>query len=230
MLWKIISNCFLNRRKTRKRCEYPLTENPKIYITPLAYAKMNTLTRLMDKEVAGFMVVENHIITDILIPPQKVSGSSVDIDAKTLVKWILENNIEDEKIRGLFHSHNSMGAFSSGIDDGEFNKWREGLGFSVPYLIEVVTSKRNGYLAQILINEPIKLTVKATLEIVTEFPNVEQWCTEQIKEKVTESYTYVKPYQQASLGEQGIELENNMSIFELKSKEWLGGFRDFDGE
>lgn len=110
-----------------------------------AYCKMKALTLGIDDEVMGFIIGSGLEIEDIIVMEQEVSSGSVDIDAETIGKY-LTKLIEDgkadliPKIKGTFHSHNTMGLFWSITDDEQVNR----LLTDMPYAISIVTSKGDG--------------------------------------------------------------------------------------
>lgn len=105
---------------------YKSVEKATIRFTPLAYMKMTALVFSYSSEVAWHGVChrdeeqENMFhITDILVYPQSVTGTTVDMDQEGYAKWICEN-IEDERffnIRMQGHSHVNMTVSPSGTDD-----------------------------------------------------------------------------------------------------------------
>lgn len=106
----------------------------KIFFTPPAWAKMVILINEFDKEVAWHGVAHRlgeaegeqaptgpeceYIITDILVYPQEVTASTVEMDTEKYATWLMEN-IEDERfndIRMQGHSHVRMGPTPSSVD------------------------------------------------------------------------------------------------------------------
>ncbi len=106
----------------------------KIFFTPPAWAKMVILINEFDKEVAWHGVAHRlgeaegeetptgpeceYIITDILVYPQEVSASTVEMDTEKYATWLMEN-IEDERfnaIRMQGHSHVRMAPTPSSVD------------------------------------------------------------------------------------------------------------------
>lgn len=83
-----------------------------ICFTPLAYTKMLGLIMNFDTEVAWHGVGKRidkskFLISDILVYPQQVSGSTVEMDTENYAKWLMEND-EDERFDNIImqgHSH-----------------------------------------------------------------------------------------------------------------------------
>lgn len=97
----------------------------KLFFTPNAWTKMQLLVKGFDKEVAWHGVAhrgENHdadeyIISDILVYPQEVTGTTVDTDQEEYEKWLCD--LPDEVFNNLRmqgHSHVNMSTSPSGVD------------------------------------------------------------------------------------------------------------------
>lgn len=99
----------------------------KVFFTPGAWLKMNILLDGFDKEVGWYGVAsrlgeeenDEYLISDIVVYPQEVTATTVDMaEPEEMAKWRLEN-IEDERLDHLFmhgHSHVRMGTTPSGTD------------------------------------------------------------------------------------------------------------------
>ena len=124
-----VSN-LLNGRLTNGKVEFTqifATEDKKatIRFEPVAYIKMMGLVYEFSTEVAWHGVctrsadVENeYIIHDIVVYPQRVNGSYVDMDPEEYGKWLFEH-ITDERFNHLSmqgHSHVNMDTGASGED------------------------------------------------------------------------------------------------------------------
>lgn len=96
-----------------------------VLFTPVAYSKMVGLLMSFDSEVAWHGVGrrvkgENgvYLIEDILVYPQTVSGSTVEMDTEAYAKWIMEND-EDERFNNIImqgHSHVNFSTSPSAVD------------------------------------------------------------------------------------------------------------------
>lgn len=135
-LLRNIQEEFIAKVKTMKmfdgKLEYSRTfkwddsENDRatIFLSSIAFAKMNALIQQFDSEVAWHGVVhrdeENPSIfhiTDILVYPQIVSGSTVNTDQDAYQTWLYA--FDDDvfgNIRMQGHSHVNMGTSPSGVD------------------------------------------------------------------------------------------------------------------
>lgn len=106
-----------------KNFTYKKDEKAMIYFAPLAYAKMVGLITSFDSEVAWHGVGErlegaNFLISDILVYPQTVTGSNVDMDTEAYAKWLMQND-DDERFNQIImqgHSHVNFGTTPSTVD------------------------------------------------------------------------------------------------------------------
>lgn len=93
-------------------------------ISEEAWTKICTLLEHFDKEVAWHATAlrganENEfVINDILVYPQTVTASTVEMDTNMYAKWLMENYGDDRfnNIRCQMHSHVNMGVFASSVD------------------------------------------------------------------------------------------------------------------
>lgn len=97
-----------------------------VYFNTEAWAKMVMLIKEFDKEVAWHGVarrvedesLDEYVIDDIVVYPQEVTGSTVEMDTEKYALWIQEN-IEDERFNHIYmqgHSHVNMGTSPSSVD------------------------------------------------------------------------------------------------------------------
>lgn len=106
-----------------KNFTYKNEEKAKILFTATAYAKMISLLMAFDSEVAWHGVgkridEKTFVISDILVYPQTVSGTTVEMDTEKYAKWFMEND-EDERFNHIImqgHSHVRMGTSPSSVD------------------------------------------------------------------------------------------------------------------
>lgn len=94
-----------------------------VLFTEMAWQKMQTLIREFDKEVAWHGVAERceekdtYLISDILVYPQEVTGSTVTTDQNEYEMWLMRQ--EDDvfnNIRMQGHSHVNMSTSPSSVD------------------------------------------------------------------------------------------------------------------
>lgn len=105
-----------------------------VYFTAAAWAKMVLLIKEFDKEVAWHGVAhrmgevegetpldakaKEYVITDIVVYPQTVSASTVEMDTEKYAEWLMKN-ADDERFNHLFmqgHSHVNMAPNPSSVD------------------------------------------------------------------------------------------------------------------
>ena len=82
-----------------------------IYFTPEAWTKMAALIQTFDREIAWYGVVQrgedttknDYIVSDIIVYPQTVTGTDVEIDTEAHAKWMEDTyDTDDER---MFHLH-----------------------------------------------------------------------------------------------------------------------------
>lgn len=97
-----------------------------IYFTGEAWAKMAMLIKEFDKEVAWHGVAHRgedesrneYVVTDVMVYPQEVTGTTVEMDTEKYAVWLMEN-AEDERFDNIHmqaHSHVNMGTSPSSVD------------------------------------------------------------------------------------------------------------------
>ncbi len=97
-----------------------------VYFTPEAWCKMVMLLQEFNKEVAWHGVAaridneeaDEYIISDILVYPQTVAATTVEMDTEKYARWIMEND-EDERFYNIHmqgHSHVNMPVSPSSVD------------------------------------------------------------------------------------------------------------------
>ena len=87
-----------------------------VVFTAGAWAKMALLVKEFDKEVAWHGVahratdeaVDEYIIEDIVVYPQEVSGTTVEMDTEKYAEWLMQN-ADDERFNNI-HVNNETGA------------------------------------------------------------------------------------------------------------------------
>ena len=101
-------------------------EKQQVLISPTAWAKMYHLVQFTNKEIAWHCLVKHikkdtYYIYDVLVYPQKVTGTTVDTDdtAYTLWRQNLTTNVVTY-LKGQGHSHVNMSVNPSGVDTGYY--------------------------------------------------------------------------------------------------------------
>lgn len=97
-----------------------------VHYTAEAWDKQLRVLKDFDKEVAWHGVAyrdedpnkDDYYITDIMVYPQTVTGSTVEMDTEEYARWLMDN-IEDERFDNIHmqaHSHVHMGTTPSSVD------------------------------------------------------------------------------------------------------------------
>lgn len=97
-----------------------------VFFTAGAWAKMALLIKEFDKEVAWHGVAhraadeaaDEYIIEDIVVYPQEVSGTTVEMDTEKYAEWLMQN-ADDERFNNIHmqgHSHVNMATSPSSVD------------------------------------------------------------------------------------------------------------------
>lgn len=102
----------------------PTGQKAVVWFTPDAYTKMIALIQDSDKEVAWHGIahrmedqVGHYVISDILVYPQEVTGSTVNTDQAEYENWLTKQDDDVfNNLRMQGHSHVRMDTFASAID------------------------------------------------------------------------------------------------------------------
>ena len=121
-IFKLFNQASAKGEFTVKPTEFKLDYKYKIEFTTKAYIKMLLVTLSRDTEIGWSGVVERvddtyFIIKDILIPPQRVTGTTYRTDDDKYGEWLL--SLSDEEYNNLRfngHSHVEMSTSPSGMD------------------------------------------------------------------------------------------------------------------
>jgi len=159
-----------------------------LYLSSKAYLKLKYYTLEVDGEVIGFLVIDDSnslLVEDVVLPKQEISDTSCDFNSLQFDILLSNNNIDISKIKGWFHSHNTMESSFSHTDDDTIEK----LGRRLPYVVSIVTSKHNHFdmIAKIDIFKPIRfeeeLEIRTIIEDNEELLNLVR---DEIKQRVTQ--------------------------------------------
>lgn len=104
-----------------------LDRKANVYFTELAWMKMTALLREFNKEVAWHATAyrlpgdtDEYVIKDILVYPQTVTATTVEMDNELYAKWETDGLMADDErfynIRCQMHSHVHMGVTPSPVD------------------------------------------------------------------------------------------------------------------
>lgn len=127
-----------------------------VYLSSIAFAKMNSLIQQFNDEVAWHGVVHRDeqnpsifYITDILVYPQVVTGATVNTDQEAYQTWLY--SFDDDvfnNIRMQGHSHVNMGVSPSGVDTTHQEKILEQISDD-DYYIFMIWNKRYEHFVRI---------------------------------------------------------------------------------
>lgn len=129
-----------------------------VYFTSIAWAKMQRLVSHFNKEVAWHGVAfrgddensDDYYVTDILVYPQTVTASTVEMDENKYAQWVTEGDLKDDRFYNLRmqgHSHVNMGVSPSGTD--------------LAHQQEILSQlSQNGFYIFIIINKKGEKTLK----------------------------------------------------------------------
>ncbi|MBR5014343.1 MAG: hypothetical protein IKY16_07035 [Bacteroidales bacterium] len=102
-----------------------------VVFSDIAWFKTQTLVREFDKEVAWHGLArrsdnpekDEYYISDILVYPQEVTGTTVNTDQERYEKWLMSHDDETfNSIRMQGHSHVNMGITPSSVDTSYYDR------------------------------------------------------------------------------------------------------------
>jgi hypothetical protein len=133
--------------------EWKTPYKARIEFTPEAFVKMYDLIDHQDQEVGWHGIckrdAENEglfVISDILVYPQVVTGSTVTPDQKLYEDWL--KGMDDDTFFGTRfqgHSHVNMGVTPSGVDEAFYESILKGLEDNDFYVFMVLNKKLECY-------------------------------------------------------------------------------------
>lgn len=221
-LLKNIQEEFIAKVKSMKmfdgKLEYSRTfkwedsENDKatIFLSSIAFAKMNALIQQFDSEVAWHGVVHRDEedptifrITDILVYPQVISGATVNTDQEAYQTWLYA--FDDDvfnNIRMQGHSHVNMGVSPSGVDTTHQEKIL-GQIRDDDYYIFMIWNKRYEHFVRIfdLKNNTLYETADVDVLIGDEGMNLNEFVKS--AKEIVKPKTYAPTYTPPTYGYQG---------------------------
>jgi len=191
---RLISGSYL-----RTKCYGNVNRRATLCFTQWAYKKMRALVEDFDSEIAWHGVAkrgedvneDKYVIFDILVYPQEVTNTSVEMDTSEYARWIQKNaylpGINDIRMQG--HSHVNMGVFPSLTD----LKHQEDILREIPssdFYIFLIWNKKNDKMIQIfdfaknLLFETEDVTLKVLNDGSDEAPNEarEPWLVDFLNE------------------------------------------------
>ena len=179
----------LKQRVCSVECTTTVEYNPVITFTDEAWHKAQALVNGCEYEIAwhGYSTYDrvNHTIhiSDILVPPQTVTSTSVDTDATEYMQWL--STLSDDTFNHMhchMHSHVNMNVFSSSTDDD----YQRGMirGGEQDYYLFLIFNKKGEIFARLY--DVVENIMYDNNDIVVENPNVEyhNWAFEKINTMV----------------------------------------------
>ena len=160
----------------------------RVIFTPYAHTLLREYVDQCAYEISGIGKVErdedrNLIVTDLLVLPQVVTGTTTDIEASELAKLQVELVKRGEDMGAWYlwwHSHVNMDVFWSGRDQNTIDE-------STDYkrLLSVVTNKRDEYRARIDIYEPERMFID-DLDVEVQAPPREQSLVDRVTKDIAD--------------------------------------------
>lgn len=178
------------KEETEKEVE--VKHQIKVRINKVVEDKINWLTKNYTDEISAFLtgeIKDNEIIIDgLLFPHQDVSGGSVEVEPKNLIKLRKEYGDECLRIIGHWHSHNNMGAFWSVTDDTFIENYSRTKDISIYF----VSSTLGRCKVMLVVNKPFKIKFdNLEYETIWDSEEFEGDLKKMIEEKVTKK-TFAK--------------------------------------
>lgn len=170
-----------------------------VFFTEVAWLKMQTLISEFDKEVAWHGIAkrgedpekDEYIISDILVYPQEVTGTTVTTDQQKYQMWLMGH--EDDvfnNIRFQGHSHVTMGTSPSGVDTALYDGILDQLTDEMFYIFMIWNKKKE---KTIKIYDMAKNVLFETADVTVEVLGLDAWlkdAKEMVKDKTYTPSTY----------------------------------------
>ena len=169
---------------------------PHVIISDEALAKSKALVEQCQWEIAWHGIVNAdrekgiYYIKDVIVPPQHVTGASVDCDSNEWALWAAQfDNETFNSIRCHMHSHVNMGVFSSGIDD-DYQKDVVTKDSNLDYYIFLIWNKKGDLFARFYDVENNVMFDNKEFVVSYESNGINEWAAKEIEEKVTSRPAY----------------------------------------
>lgn len=153
-----------------------------------------------DKEVQGFGRVERDVdgdiwVRDIIIPPQTVTGASVDLKPEVLTALMLELHKNNQVLSDWplwWHSHANMGTGPSNVDENTLKSLAQEMD---GYALGLVTNVSGGYTAWFAAVAESKFgnfVHTSKMEVLVELPPEDKKLKKQVRDMM-KNVTVEKP-------------------------------------
>ena len=178
-------------------------EKATLYFTETAWIKMATLVSEFDKEVAWHGVAKRgddkskneYIVSDIMVYPQEVTGSTVNTDQTKYQNWLY--SFDDDtfnNIRFQGHSHVNMGTTPSAVDLTHQNSILEQLNDDMFYIFIIINKKHDKTIKIYdLAKNMLFETKDVTIQFIDDGLGLREFISE-AKSMVTEKTYSYKPW------------------------------------
>lgn len=163
---------------------------PSVIISDIAMAKATALVQQCSQEIAWHGIVNAdrekgiYYIKDVVVPPQHVTGTSVNSDLSEWALWASQfDNETYNNIRCHMHSHVNMNVFSSGTDD-DYQKdvvLKDG---NLDYYIFLIFNKKGDLFARFYDVENNVMYDNKEFAVTYEKDSICEWAAKEIDEKV----------------------------------------------
>lgn len=173
---------------------------PHVIISDEALAKSKALVEQCQQEIAWHGIVNAdrekgiYYIKDVVVPPQHVTGASVESDSNEWALWAAQfDNETFNEIRCHMHSHVNMSVFSSGTDD-DYQKDVVTKDSNLDYYIFLIWNKRGELFARFYDVENNVMFDNKEFPVSYESGSINEWAAKEIEEKVKTAPTTYKDY------------------------------------
>jgi len=165
--------------------------SPTLYVVPEVWVKMRALCLEIPPEVAALGLVERvgdteFLLKELLIPKQKVSAASVEINPDSVLELVNQRDIDIlSELRFYLHTH---GGFTSpsAVDVSEYDLFK-----NAPYFFWAIGSKDEINFGMLWKEKGLKIEgIKASLWVPID---CDKWIEEEVKPKI-EKTTYSVNY------------------------------------
>lgn len=158
---------------------------PQIHFSDEAWAKSKALVNNCDAEIAWHGLVAREgltfLITDVHVPPQSVTGTTVESDSNEWAVWA--SGFSDEEFVSLrchMHSHVNMGVFSSTTDD-DYQKDMVTKNPGLDYYLFLIFNKRGDVFARVYDVENNIMYDNDDVDVYAGRNDADEWAKDQIK-------------------------------------------------
>ena len=182
-----------------------------VYFTALAWKKMQTLIKECDKEVGWHGIAyrsddpekDEYLISDILVYPQVVTGSTVTTDQSKYQDWLMDHDDEVfNNIRMQGHSHVNFGVTPSGVDTSLYERILDQLDDTMFYIFLIYNKKgEKTFLIYDMAKNVLFETADVTVKVVDSISDPVEitGCADEDERKAVQSF--IRDYRlQKSMG------------------------------